>query len=87
MDYLFDWLKSISLIIFLDHEYDEYPVSIIVSISCCFLCKVVLEEVLEKQALKEILGLESKQLHFSILVRCCETKQILEWLHINTKSS
>lgn len=52
-DYLFDWLKSILLVnYFFGHEYDEYPVSIIVSISCCFSCKVVLEEVLEKRALK-----------------------------------
>lgn len=68
-------------------EYDEYPVSIIVSISSCSFHKMVLEEVREKRELKGILGLESKQLHSSLLIRCCETKHILEWLHIRTKSS
>lgn len=79
--------KSLTWEFFFGHEYDEYPVSIIVSISCCFSCKVVLEEVLEKRALRVVLGLESTQLHSSIRVGYCATKQILEWLRISTKSS
>lgn len=47
-DNLIGW-ESISLVIFSGHEWVEYPFGMIVRVSCCLSCKVVLEEVVESR--------------------------------------